>query len=73
LHEKTKFSDIIRAVFPCGSITGAPKIRTMQIIDQLETAARGLSMGAIGFSKGEWLMMNDECKNKIHHSPFTIT
>ncbi|CAN5545159.1 aminodeoxychorismate synthase component I [soil metagenome] len=50
LREKTQISDIIRAVFPCGSITGAPKIRTMQIIDQLETANRGLSMGAIGFS-----------------------
>jgi para-aminobenzoate synthetase component 1 len=42
-------ADIIRAVFPCGSITGAPKIRTMQIIDEIETAPRGLSMGAIGF------------------------
>ncbi|MDQ6786099.1 MAG: aminodeoxychorismate synthase component I [Acidobacteriota bacterium] len=50
LRENVKFSDIIRAVFPCGSITGAPKIRTMQIIDQLETAPRGLSMGAIGYS-----------------------
>lgn len=42
-------ADIIRAIFPCGSITGAPKIRTMQIIDELETANRGLSMGAIGY------------------------
>ncbi len=48
LRTNTKFSGIIRAVFPCGSITGAPKIRTMQIIDHLETANRGLSMGAIG-------------------------
>lgn len=50
LRENTKFSDILRAVFPCGSITGAPKIRTMQIIDEIETAPRGLSMGAIGCS-----------------------
>lgn len=50
LRKNIKFSDIIRAVFPCGSITGAPKIRTMQIIDELETADRGLSMGAIGFA-----------------------
>jgi para-aminobenzoate synthetase component 1 len=50
LENKTSFSDIIRAVFPCGSITGAPKISTMRIIDELETANRGLSMGAIGYS-----------------------
>lgn len=49
LCEGINFSDIIRAVFPCGSITGAPKIRTMRIIDELETANRGLSMGAIGY------------------------
>ena len=54
LRENTEFSDIIRAVFPCGSITGAPKIRTMQIIDELETAGRGLSMGAIGYSMSDF-------------------
>jgi len=41
-------SDIIRALFPSGSITGAPKISTMKIIDELEPDQRGLSMGAIG-------------------------
>ena len=48
LRSGTRFSDILRAVFPCGSITGAPKIRTMRIIEELETDSRGLSMGAIG-------------------------
>ncbi len=50
LRENLNFGEIIKAVFPCGSITGAPKISTMRIIDQIETADRGLSMGAIGYS-----------------------
>jgi para-aminobenzoate synthetase component 1 len=48
LRSDVRFSHILRAVFPCGSITGAPKIRTMQIIDEIEPSSRGLSMGAIG-------------------------
>jgi para-aminobenzoate synthetase component I len=48
LRVDADLSDILRAVFPCGSITGAPKIRTMQIIRDLEPSPRGLSMGAIG-------------------------
>ncbi|MEG9436738.1 aminodeoxychorismate synthase component I [Edaphobacter sp. HDX4] len=42
------FGDISRAIFPSGSITGAPKIRTMQIIRQLERHPRGIYTGAIG-------------------------
>ncbi|HEX3100733.1 MAG TPA: aminodeoxychorismate synthase component I, partial [Pyrinomonadaceae bacterium] len=49
LRPGTKFSEILKAVFPCGSITGAPKISTMRIIDEIETVNRGLSMGAIGY------------------------
>lgn len=40
--------DVIAALFPCGSITGAPKIRAMQVIDTVETGARGIYTGAIG-------------------------
>ncbi|WP_250533075.1 aminodeoxychorismate synthase component I [Caballeronia sp. AZ10_KS36] len=43
------FAAIVRALFPCGSITGAPKYRTMQLIDQIESTPRGLYTGAIGW------------------------
>src|SRR5258708_38150707 len=43
--------DILAALFPCGSVTGAPKISTMAIISELETGPRGVYTGAIGFIK----------------------
>lgn len=49
LRPDATIGDLLRAAFPCGSITGAPKISAMQIIDRIETAARNVSMGAIGY------------------------
>jgi para-aminobenzoate synthetase component 1 len=49
LRDDLTAGDILRACFPCGSITGAPKIRAMEIINDVETVPRGLSMGAIGY------------------------
>ncbi|GAA3165025.1 aminodeoxychorismate synthase component I [Blastococcus jejuensis] len=40
--------DVFRALFPCGSVTGAPKTRTMQLIRDLESGPRGVYCGAIG-------------------------
>jgi para-aminobenzoate synthetase/4-amino-4-deoxychorismate lyase len=48
LNEGTSLPELMQALFPCGSITGAPKIRTMQIIRELERFPRGAYTGAIG-------------------------
>jgi para-aminobenzoate synthetase component 1 len=49
LKDKVTFCDILKAVFPGGSITGAPKISAMEIIDDTEPTARGVYTGSIGF------------------------
>jgi len=49
VKQDIKFKDVIEAMFPCGSITGAPKIRTMEIINELEDDKRGIYTGIIGF------------------------
>lgn len=67
LRNEVKFSDILRATFPCGSITGAPKIRTMQIIDEIETTSRGLSMGTIGFRIGDFGLGITELNQNTQH------
>lgn len=48
LKNNIKLSDVIQNLFPCGSITGAPKIRTMEIIKELEKEERGIYTGTIG-------------------------
>jgi para-aminobenzoate synthetase component 1 len=49
LERNTRVHDIINAVFPGGSITGAPKVRAMEIIEELEEYRRGIYCGSIGF------------------------
>ncbi|MBN3742055.1 MULTISPECIES: aminodeoxychorismate synthase component I [Burkholderia] len=48
-RDGTTFAQMLRVLFPCGSITGAPKYKTMQLIDAIESTPRGLYTGAIGW------------------------
>ena len=58
LHESKDIVDLLRATLPGGSITGAPKVRAMQIIDALEPWPRGPYCGAIG-----WITADAACLN----------
>lgn len=53
LKEQTKFSEIIAATFPMGSMTGAPKHRVMELIDQYEVSSRGIFSGSVGYISPE--------------------
>ncbi len=53
LEEDITLFEIFEAIFPCGSITGAPKINTMEIIDELEIGSREVYCGAIGLISPE--------------------
>ncbi|MGR4870328.1 aminodeoxychorismate synthase component I [Variovorax sp. LARHSF232] len=49
LREDLSIIDVVRATFPGGSMTGAPKVRTMRILDGLEAGPRGIYSGSLGF------------------------
>jgi anthranilate synthase component 1 len=49
LKENLQSYDALRAVFPAGTVSGAPKLRAMEIIDELESARRGPYAGAVGY------------------------
>ena len=49
LHKDRDRIDLLKACFPGGSITGCPKIRSMQIIEELEPSRRGIYTGALGY------------------------
>ncbi|RUM44569.1 MAG: aminodeoxychorismate synthase component I, partial [Desulfocapsa sp.] len=49
VFSRVALEDFLKALFPCGSVTGAPKVRTMEIIRELEPQPRGVYTGAIGY------------------------
>ena len=49
LKEGVSFTEILKATFPMGSMTGAPKLRAMELIEELESFKRGLYSGSIGY------------------------
>jgi para-aminobenzoate synthetase/4-amino-4-deoxychorismate lyase len=49
LRPETGIADIVASLFPCGSVTGAPKIHAMEILSEVESSPRGAYCGAIGF------------------------
>ncbi len=51
LREGVTFTEILKATFPMGSMTGAPKLRAMELIEELESFKRGLYSGSIGYIK----------------------
>jgi para-aminobenzoate synthetase/4-amino-4-deoxychorismate lyase len=56
----------MRSLFPSGSVTGAPKLRTMRLIHELEPSARGIFCGSIGYVSPQ----NDACFNVAIRSIF---
>ena len=62
------FEAIFRALFPCGSITGAPKVRAMQLLTQIEERPRDVYTGAIGFFSKEQTIFNVAIRTLEHES-----
>ncbi len=58
LRPDAGFQQIFRALFPCGSVTGAPKVRAMQLLARIEGQPRGVYTGAIGFFSREQTVFN---------------
>ncbi len=58
LKPGAKLSTILPALFPCGSVTGAPKIRAMEIIREVEDSPRGVYCGAVGYAARDSMAFN---------------
>jgi para-aminobenzoate synthetase component 1 len=69
LRPSVSHVDLLRATFPGGSITGCPKLRCLEILEQLEVARRGVYTGAIGwFGPGDSMHCNIAIRTLVHHA-----
>lgn len=67
MREGLQPSDVLRALFPCGSVTGAPKVRAMEIIAEVEPLPRGVYCGAMGaFGPGMRMNLNVAIRTLVH-------
>ncbi len=64
----TGLHDLMVALFPCGSVTGAPKIRAMEIIREVEAAPRGVYCGAVG-----WMAPDGRCDFSVAIRTLSVT
>ncbi len=62
LKDDLQSYDALRAVFPAGTVSGAPKVRAMEIIDELEPSRRGPYAGAVGY-----FSYNGNCRLRHNH------
>jgi para-aminobenzoate synthetase component 1 len=67
LEEPASLSRLMPALFPCGSVTGAPKIRAMQIIRELEPHPRGVYCGTVG-----WMAPDGACDFSVAIRTLTV-
>ena len=72
LNEKYHALDLLRSCFPGGSITGAPKIRAMEVIEELEPHRRGVYCGAIAYIGFDGNMDSNIAIRTLVHSEHTI-
>ncbi|MCE3038317.1 bifunctional chorismate-binding protein/class IV aminotransferase [Helicobacter anatolicus] len=66
LKQNITFADILIALFPCGSVTGAPKFKTLQLIEQLEKYNRGVYCGMIGVISKDTMLFNVPIRTMIY-------
>ena len=68
LPKNYRILDIFLALFPCGSITGAPKLRTLEIIESLENRRRGIYCGAIGLISRKKILFNVPIRTLVKYN-----